>query len=131
MKLLSFISRLQELNVYLSDFPPAKESQETAPLSADEIMDIIYHSIPTMWKNKMIKQGFNDADCTTKEMNDFFETGVEKLEPKEEKKESSAAAKKPKDKKSTGKWKQEDSDSSVVKSSEDSSVEGLPKMNPT
>ena len=59
MKIRSFISRLQELNAYLEESPPDTEGQETAPLPADEIMDIIYHSIPTTWKIKMIVQGFN------------------------------------------------------------------------
>ena len=67
MKLCSFISRLQELNAYLEEFPPDTEGQETAPLSADEIMDIIYHSMPTMLKNKMIGQVFNYAYSTVKE----------------------------------------------------------------
>ena len=57
MKLHSWISRLQELNAYLKDFPPDAEGQQTVPLPADEIMDIIYHAMPTMWKNKMIEQG--------------------------------------------------------------------------
>ena len=47
MKLCIFIGRLQELNVYLKQFPPDKEGQETEPLPADEIMEIIYHSMPT------------------------------------------------------------------------------------
>ena len=85
MKLCSFISRLQELNAYLEDFPLDTEGQETGPLPADEIMDI-YHYIATTWKNKMIEQDFNYAESTTKEMSDFFETKVENLEPKEEKK---------------------------------------------
>ena len=59
MKLCSCISRLQELNAYLEEFPPDTEGQETVPLSVDEIMDIIYNSTPTTWKNKMIEQGFN------------------------------------------------------------------------
>ena len=96
MKLRSFISRLQELNAYLGEFPPDTEGQETAPLSAKEIMDIIYHSMPTIWKNKLIEQGFNYANSTIKEMTDFFLTRVKKLEPKEDKKKSSAAAKKTK-----------------------------------
>ena len=50
--------------------------------------------MPTTWKKKMIEQGFNYADSTIKEMTDFFETRVENLEPKEDKKKSSAAAKK-------------------------------------
>ena len=44
MKLRSFISRLQELNAYLEEFPPDTEGQETAPLPAVEIKDIIYRS---------------------------------------------------------------------------------------
>ena len=123
MKLLSSISRLQELSAYLKEFPPDIEGQETAPLPADEIMDIIYHSMPTTWKNKMIEQGFNYADSAVNEMTDFFETRVENLEPKEKKKKLSGAAKKSKDKKSTKKRKREDSNSSVIESSEYSSME--------
>ena len=43
------------MNTYLEEFLPDTEGQETAPLPADEIMDIIYHSMPTMWKKKMIE----------------------------------------------------------------------------
>ena len=49
-------------------------------------MDIIYYSMPTTWKNKMIEHGFNYADSTVKEMTNFFEIRVENFEPKEEKK---------------------------------------------
>ena len=42
----------------------------------------------------MIEQSFNYADSTIKGMTDFFETRVENLEPKKEKKKSSAGAKK-------------------------------------
>ena len=59
-------------------------------------MDIIYHSMSTMWKNKVIEQCFNYVDSTIKEMTDLFETRVENLEPKEDKKKSPAAAKKAK-----------------------------------
>ena len=82
------------MNAYLEEFSPDTEGRETAPLPADEIMDIIYHSMPNTWKNKMIGQGFNYADSTIKEMTDFFDTRVENLEPKEDRKKSSAAAKK-------------------------------------
>ena len=85
MKLCSFINRLQKLNACIEEFLPDTEGQETAPLPADKIMDIIYHFIPPMWKNKMIEQGFNYTDSTIKEMSDFFETRIENLEPKEEK----------------------------------------------
>ena len=59
-------------------------------------------------------------------MNDFVATRIENLKPKEERKKSSAASKKPKDKKYTKERKQEDSDSSDIKSSKDSSVEHKP-----
>ena len=65
------------MNAYLEEFPADKEDQETAPLPADEIMDILFHSMPTTWKKKMIEQGFNYADSTIKEITDFFETRVE------------------------------------------------------
>ena len=79
--------------------------------------DIIYHSMPTTWKNKMIEQGFNYADSTIKEMTDLFETRVENLEPKEEMKKSSAAAKK--SLKKIKKKKREYPDSSVIGPSEE------------
>ena len=105
MKLRSFISRLQKLYIYLEEFPPDTEGQEIASLPAYEIMDFIYHSIPTRWKNKMIEPDFNYADSTIKEMTDFFETRVENLEPNENIKKSSAAAKKMKEKNTTNKQK--------------------------
>ena len=77
-------------------------------------MDIIYHSMPTMWENKMIEEGFNYADSTVKEMTEFFETRVKYLEPKEKKKKSSTLTKKVKDNKPTKKGKQEDFNSCVV-----------------
>ena len=55
-------------------------------------------------------------------MTDFFETRVENLEPKEDKKKSTVFAKKT-NKKSLKKHKWKDSDFSVVESSEESSVE--------
>ena len=114
------------MNAYLDEFPPNTEGQETAPLPTGEVMDIIYHSMASTWKNKMIEQGFNYVDSTVKKMSDFFETRVVNLEPKGGKKKSSADTKKFKDKKSTKKRKREDSNSSVVESSEGSSKEHRP-----
>ena len=73
----------------------------------------------TTWKNKMIEQGFNYADSTIKEMSDFFKTRVENFELKEDKNKSSAAFKKFR-KKYHKKRKREDSDSSVIESSKES-----------
>ena len=106
------------MNAYLGELRPDSEGLETVPLPAEEIMDIIYHYMPTSWKNKISEQGFNYADSTIKEKTDLFETRVEILVPKEEKKKASAGAKKA-NKKSANKHKQEDSNSSVIDSSED------------
>ena len=72
----------------------------------------------------MIEQGFNYADSTNKEMSDFFETRVENLEPREDRKNFSSAAKK--SKKALKKRKREDSDSSVVEYSEESTKARCP-----
>ena len=72
MKLHSFISNLQEPNSYLGEFPSDTEGQTATPLPTDKIMDIIYHSMLTTWKNKMIEQDFNYVDSTIKEMTDLF-----------------------------------------------------------
>ena len=52
MKLRNFISILQELNAYLEACPADTEGQKIEPLSADEILDIIYHSM----SNHVVKQ---------------------------------------------------------------------------
>ena len=75
--------------------------QEFKPLPTDEVKDIIYDSMTTTWKNKIIKLGFNYADSSVKEMTDFFETRVENLESREKMKKSSIVSKKKKDKKAT------------------------------
>ena len=78
MKLHIFVIRLQELIAYLEDFPPDTEGHEIKLLSTNEIMDIIFYSMPTTWKKKMNEQGLNSLNSTIKEMTDFFETRVEK-----------------------------------------------------
>ena len=44
-------------------------------------MDIIYNSMRTTYKNKMVDQSFNYADSIINKIIDFFETWVENLEP--------------------------------------------------
>ena len=97
--------------------------QETKSLPLDEIMDIICHSMPTTWKDKMSDQDFYSAESIVKEMTDFFVTRIENLEPKEDKKKYSVAVRKKKDKKALHKRKWADSKSRVEESREDSSIE--------
>ena len=75
----------------------------------------------------MIEQGFNCTDSTIKEMTDLFQTRVENIEPKEDKKTSSVAAKK--SLKKTKKKKREDSDFSVIESSKVSTEARRPREN--
>ena len=63
----------------------------------------------------MFEQLFTYADSTIKEMTDFFETRVESLEPREEKKK--------KDEKSNKKRIRDNFDTSVVESGEESAVD--------
>ena len=72
----------------------------------------------------MIEQGYHYPDSTIKEMTDCFETRVENLKPKEDKKKSSVAANK--SFKKTKKRKREDSDSSVVESSKENTEAHCP-----
>ena len=92
MKLHSFIRRLQELNANLEEFRSDTEGQETVPLPAHEIMDIIYNSM-----RNFFEQGFNYVDSTIKEMIASFETRVENLEPKEDRKRIQLLPRNPRD----------------------------------
>ena len=69
IKLSTFISRLQKLNKYFEGFLHSTSGQEIFPLPMDEIMDMIYHSMSTTWKNMMIGQ--------SKTLINFFETRME------------------------------------------------------
>ena len=97
---------------------PDTEGQETAPLPANEIINIIYHSMRTTWKIKMIEQGFNHADSNIKEMIDFFESRVENFKPKEDKKNLQQLPRNPL--KNLKERKREDFDSSGVECSKES-----------
>ena len=57
IKLCNFITRLEELNIYLEYFPSDTEGHEIELLPTDEIMDIISHFMPAIWKHKMVEQG--------------------------------------------------------------------------
>ena len=55
MKLHSFVCRLQELYACLAEFPPDAHEQKTELLSKDGIIDIIYQSMSTTWKIRLLK----------------------------------------------------------------------------
>ena len=88
-----YVSKLHELITYLEEFLTDTPGQEIESLSTDEVVDVIFHSMPTMRKNKIIEQDFNYAYTTVEEITDFLETKVENLKPREKKKKSSTAYK--------------------------------------
>ena len=65
------------MNAYLEEIAPDTKGQETAPLPADEIMNIIYHSMPTTWETKKIEEGVNYADSTVKKL---IKTAIQDLQ---------------------------------------------------
>ena len=51
MKVLTFTIRFLQLNIYLAYFPPNHSGQPEASLSKDKVKEIIYHTMPNLWKN--------------------------------------------------------------------------------
>ena len=68
----------------LGKSPPDASGQETSPLSLNEIMEMIYHSMPTAWKNKMIEQGFNYVNSTIKKRLISLRLGYSQEKPKKD-----------------------------------------------
>ena len=51
----TFTSRLLQLNNYLPYFPPDYIGQMVTALPADEVKEILYHTMPNSWRKKMTK----------------------------------------------------------------------------
>ena len=58
LKVLNFIGRIQQINTYLSKFPTEQNEGITAPLSEDKPKDILFHGLPSSWKDEMTLQDF-------------------------------------------------------------------------
>ena len=129
MKLRSFIRRLQELN-YLEEFLPVRRVSAwyrryrncTSICRWNHGDHLPFHA------NHMEQDDWTRFQLYRfchKKKTDFFETRIENLEPKEDKKKSSAAAKKAKI--YTKKRKKVDSDSSIVEFSKESTEARRPR----
>ena len=88
MKVRTFTTRLLQLNAYLANFPPDWAGQTVNPIPADNVKEILYHTMPNTWKKKMVEQGYNYLDSSIQQMTEFFETRVENQEKSNSKKES-------------------------------------------
>ena len=80
MKVLSFTTRLIQLNTYLLYFPPNRPGQLVTSLPDDDIKEILYHAMQFTWEKKMVEQGYNYLDCSIHSMAELFETRIENLE---------------------------------------------------
>ena len=88
MKVRIFTTRLLQLNAHLAYFPPDSSGQSVNPLPEDEVKEILYHTMPNMWKKKMVEQGYNYIDGSIQNMTEFFETRIANLERFDSKKDS-------------------------------------------
>ena len=62
MKLHTFISRLQALNISSGEILPETQGKEIASFPANNVMDVNDHFMPTRRKCEMIEQGFDYID---------------------------------------------------------------------
>ena len=63
-----FATQLNEINKYLSDFPPSNEENK---LPMEELMDIAEFSVPATWQKTMIMHGFDPANHTIHKFVEF------------------------------------------------------------
>ena len=80
MKVESYTTRLIQLNMVLPKFPTGCPGQLVTSLPGDDIKEILYHTMPNMWKKKMVERGYNYLDDPIHSMAVFFETRIENLE---------------------------------------------------
>ena len=66
----TFMARLNELNEYLTMFPPNQANQK---LDDDEILDIAKFATPATWQKTMIMHGFDPVAHSANELVEFCE----------------------------------------------------------
>ena len=71
MTMREFITRVREINNYLSDFPPFEG--EDQKLDEEELIEIAKNGSPVKWQNEIICQDFDKNDPTLDEYVQFFD----------------------------------------------------------
>ena len=71
MTMREFITRVREINNYLSDFPPFEG--EDQKLDEEELIEIAKNGSPVKWQNEIIRQDFDKNDPTLDEYVQFFD----------------------------------------------------------
>ena len=70
MKTREFNTRLQEMNAYLSEFPPFNDDQS---LADDDLSEVLEFAVPPSWQRTMVLQGFNASERSATEIVNFCE----------------------------------------------------------
>ena len=70
MKVRDFVARVQEINNYLSQFPPFGADQT---LPEDEVLDILESAVPIAWQREFVRSGFDPIDHDVREFVDRSE----------------------------------------------------------
>ena len=80
VKIREFNARVQEINAYLTDFPPFEENQQ---LSSDDLLEILEFAIPNTWQKHMVLYNFTPSEHTASEFVEFCERieFIEQLSP--------------------------------------------------
>lgn len=62
-----FVTRVQEINDYLKLFPTENDNEATS-LPEDELVEALYHAMPSSWRNNMVLHGFNYVQHTVQDL---------------------------------------------------------------
>ena len=80
MKVRSLTTRLIQLNTYLPYFPPDHRGLLVISLPDDDIKKILYHTMQSTRKKKMIEEGYSYLDGPIHSIAKFFKTRIKNLE---------------------------------------------------
>jgi len=70
MRIRDFVARVQEINNYLSQFPPFGAAQI---LPEDEVLDILETAVPVSWQKEFVRSGFDPMEHDIREFVDRCE----------------------------------------------------------
>ena len=65
-----YIARVNEINAYLSSFPPFQANQK---IPEDEILDILEFGVPSTWQKEFWRQGYDPIARSINDFTDFCE----------------------------------------------------------
>jgi hypothetical protein len=78
IKMREFVARINEINAYLDEYPPAFDKQQM--ITESEMKDLLEFSIPIIWRVKMAKHVFRPIDHNIADIVEFCER-IEFTEP--------------------------------------------------